>query len=512
MTNHSRVIAKNAAVVAGATLASRILGFVRDLVTAFALGAGPLADAFFVAFRLPNMLRRLFGEGSLTMAFVPIFTRTCEESGEAEAHAMARSLMIWLLLILGVVTALAMFGARWLVLLIAPGFADNPEVLAVTTDLTRICFPYILFISGVALCMGILNSTGRFLAPALAPCALNVVLITFALVGVYWGLSVPYCLAFGVLVAGAVQLALQQPSLAGAGFSWRGPWSMNHPGVRRTGLLMLPTVFGAAVYQINIVIGTMLASFLAAGSISFLYYADRLVQFPLGVFGVAVSTAALPSLSALAARGSMDEFKSTLNASLRLTLFICLPAAAGLIALAEPVVGLLFHRGAFGPEAVSATAWALVAYGAGLPAFAMVRPLVSAYYAVQDTRGPVRIGVVSLVVYVVVGVSLMGPLGHVGLALATTVSSWVNAGLLLLGLRTKFGPWATFGRPCGMYALQSVAIAVGAGATVGFGKWAVAMIPLWAVAYAGVAFATGVPEAKLVADALRRRYGRKQGR
>ncbi len=508
MTNHSRVIAKNAAVVAGATLASRILGFVRDLVTAFALGAGPLADAFFVAFRLPNLLRRLFGEGSLTMAFVPVYTRTREESGEAEAHAMARSIMAWLLLILGLVTAVAILGARPLVMLIAPGFADDPAVLDVTADLTRICFPYILFVSGMALCMGILNSSGRFLAPAAAPCALNVVLIAAALIGVYGGLSVPHCLAVGVLVAGAAQLALQQPSLRRAGFSWRGPWSWRHRGVRRTGLLMLPTVFGAAVYQINIVIGTMLASFLAAGSISYLYYADRLVQFPLGVFGVAVSTAALPSLSSLAARADMDGFKDTLNASLRLTLFISLPAAAGLMALSGPIVSLLFQRGAFDAHAVSATSWALVAYGAGLPAFALVRPLVSAYYAVQDTKTPVRVGVVCLIVYVVTGVALMRPLDHVGLALATTVSSWVNAGLLLVGLRTKFGPWATFGRATMVYAIQAAAIAVGAGATAGLGRWAVALIPVWAVAYAVVSWFSGVPEARLVREALARRMRR----
>jgi len=512
MTNHARVIAKNAAIVAGATLASRILGFLRDLVTAFALGAGPLADAFFVAFRLPNLLRRLFGEGSLTMAFVPVYTRTREESGAAEAHAMARSLMVWVLLVLGVITAVAMLGAGPLVRVIAPGFADDPALLALTADLTRICFPYILFVAGMALCMGLLNASGRFLAPALAPCALNVCLIAAALIGVWAGWSVPHCLAVGVLVAGAAQLALQQPSMAAAGFTWAGPWSMRHPGVGRTARLMLPTVFGAAVYQINIVIGTMLASLLAAGSISYLYYADRLVQFPLGVFGVAVSTAALPSLSALAARGDMDDFRATLNASIKLTLFISLPAAAGLMALAEPIVALLFQRGAFAAEAVNATAWALVAYGAGLPAFALVRPLVSAYYALQDTKAPVRIGVVSLVVYVASGVGLMQVMDHVGLALATTISSWVNAVLLLIGLRAKFGPgWATFQRQALLYAAQSAAMGLAALGTISLGRWAVALIPLWAVAYAALSLATGVPEARLVLDALRRRLRRKQG-
>ena len=388
MNDHSRAIARNAAVVGGATLISRILGFARDLIIAFALGAGPLADAFFVAFRLPNLLRRLFGEGSLTMAFVPVFTRLREEDGEPEAHAFARSTLFWLVCILGVLSLGAGVLARPIVLLVAPGFADDPELMATTAELVRICFPYILFISGVALCMGILNASGRFLAPALAPCALNVVLIAAALTGVAMGWSVPHCLAWGVLAAGLLQWLMQQSSLKASGFSWRGPWSPRHPGVGRTARLMLPTVFGAAVYQINIILGTVFASFLASGSISYLYYADRLVQFPLGVFGVAVSTAALPSLSALAAKNQMDDFTETLSAGLRLTLFISLPAAAGLIALAEPVVGLLFGRGAFGHGAISATAWALVGYGVGLPAFAVVRPLVSAYYALGDTRTP----------------------------------------------------------------------------------------------------------------------------
>ena len=508
MNDHSRAIARNAAVVGGATLVSRILGFARDLIIAFALGAGPLADAFFVAFRLPNLLRRLFGEGSLTMAFVPVFTRLREEDGEPEAHAFARSTLFWLVCILGVLSLGAGVLARPIVLLVAPGFADDPELMATTAELVRICFPYILFISGVALCMGILNASGRFLAPALAPCALNVVLIAAALTGVAMGWSVPHCLAWGVLAAGLLQWLMQQPSLKASGFSWRGPWSPRHPGVGRTARLMLPTVFGAAVYQINIILGTVFASFLASGSISYLYYADRLVQFPLGVFGVAVSTAALPSLSALAAKDQMDDFTETLSAGLRLTLFISLPAAAGLIALAEPVVGLLFGRGAFGHGAISATAWALVGYGVGLPAFAVVRPLVSAYYALGDTRTPVRAAVASLLVYVVSGLVLMQFIDHVGLALATTIASWVNATLLMLGLNRRFGPWANCTRQIALYTAMSLALAVGAYFTTPLGRWSVALIPLWAMAYAFASLALRVPEARMVADALRRRLRR----
>ncbi|BBD08815.1 murein biosynthesis integral membrane protein MurJ [Desulfovibrio ferrophilus] len=508
MNSHSKTVAKNAAVVGGATLASRILGFLRDLIIAFALGAGPMADAFFVAFRLPNLLRRLFGEGSLTMAFVPVFTRTREDSGEAEAHTFARSALVWLVLILGVITACAGLLAKPLVLVVAPGFADDPQLVAVTAELVRICFPYIIFISGVALCMGILNSSGHFLAPALAPCILNTVLIASALAGVAMGWSVPHCLAWGVVLAGLGQWLLQQPYLARLGFSWRGPWSFSNPGVKKTGKLMLPTVFGAAVYQINIILGTVLASFLAVGSISYLYYADRLVQFPLGVFGVAVSTAALPSLSLLAAKGQMDDFRQTLSASLRLTLFISLPAAAGLIGLSEPIVSLLFGRGAFSAEAVSMTAWALVGYGVGLPAFAMVRPLVSACYALQDTRTPVRAAVVSLLVYVISGVTLMQVMDHVGLALATTISSWVNAGLLLRGLNRHLGRWADFWRQVALFVALSLVMGAAAWLTIGLGRWAVALVPLWGVGYGVATWLLKVPEARMVVDVLRRRLGR----
>lgn len=506
--DHTSTIAKGAAVVSLATLASRVLGFVRDMATAWALGAGPLADAFFVAFRVPNLLRRLFGEGSLTMAFVPVFTRARRDGGDAEGFAMTRSVLVWLLAVLAVITVAAMVFAEPLTALIAPGFATNPDQLSLTAGLLRICFPYILFISVVALCMGVLNALGHFLAPALSPCLLNLALIAAALGAVWLDLSVPYMLAWGVLVGGALQLLLQVPYLRRFGFAWRGPWSWRHKGVARTGRLMLPTVFGAAVYQVNILIGTVLASLLTAGSISWLYYADRLVQFPLGVFGVAVSQAALPSLSGLAADNDMDGFQDALNASLRLTLFICLPATAGLAALAWPIVDVLFGRGAFGAADVSATAWALVAYGAGLPFFGLVRPLVSAYYALEDTRTPVIVATVCLVVYVAVGLALMRPMGHVGLALAVTVSSVVNVALLLWGLRRRFGPWARFARPSAKAAALSLAMGLGALATAGLGWKAVALIPAWGVAFALACVLLKVPEALLYWEAVRRRIRR----
>ena len=498
-------IAKHASTVAGATLLSRILGFVRDLIVAFALGAGPLADAFFVAFRLPNLLRRLFAEGSLTMAFVPVFTRICHEQGMDEASRMARSTLVWLVLVLGGLTALALIWARPLTMLIAPGFGQDQAVLDAAVDLVRICFPYILFISAVALSMGVLNSLGHFLLPALAPCFLNISLILAALIAVGAGLSVPVCLAWGVLVAGAVQWLSQLPALHTRGVFWLGKWDPWHPGVKRVAALMLPTVFGAAVYQLNVVLNTVLASFLAQGSISFLYYADRLVQFPLGVFGLAVSTAALPSLSALLAENKKTEFARTLRSTVDLVLFISLPATAGLIALNMPMVDVLFGRGAFDALAVQATAGALTGYALGLPAFCAVRSLVSALYALEDTKSPVWAAVFSLALNLALGLGLMQVMGHVGLAIAVSLASWGNVLLLARALNRHIGQWF---KPRGallrMLALSCL-LGLGCALSASWGWLSLAAIPVWAGGYMAAARLLRIPEAEIVLSGLRRR-------
>jgi putative peptidoglycan lipid II flippase len=510
MSHHVRQIAKDASIVGGATLLSRILGFFRDMILAYVLGAGISADAFYVAYRLPNMMRRLFAEGSMTMAFVPVFSRLREEVGDEKAFAMPRSAMVWLLIILGVLTTLAIVFARPLTRLITPGFADNPALFELTVELTRIVFPYIIEISAVALCMGVLNSYGHFLAPALATSELNTIIILGAGVAWLFHLDVAHTLAWSVVIGGLGQVFMQQPQMKKFGFSWRGPWSLRDKGVARMGLLMLPTAFGAAVYQFNIVIGTLLASYLPTGSISYLYYADRLVQFPLGVFGVAVGTVALPGLSKLASSGKIEEFTATLNASLRLTLFICLPAAAGLIALADPMVRVLFGRGAFGEHAIAATAGALVAYGVGLPAFACVRPLYSAYFALSDTRTPAVTAAVCLVVYVIAGLALMGSTGHVGLALATSISSWVNVAVLGVVLRRKLGgTWFRPGRTTFIGTVLSVGVGFGAYATAERPVLSLLLIAGWAVAYMGVASLLRVEEARMLTDFVRRRLGRK---
>lgn len=511
MSQHVRQIAKDASIVGGATLLSRVLGFFRDMILAYVLGAGMTADAFYVAYRLPNMMRRLFAEGSMTMAFVPVFTRLREEEGDKRAFAMPRSAMVWLLLILGVLTALAIVFARPLTRLITPGFADDPALFNLTVELTRIVFPYIIEISAVALCMGVLNSFGHFLTPALATSELNTIIIAGAGVAWLFHLDVAHTLAWSVVIGGLGQVFMQQPPLQKFGFSWRGPWTLKDKGVARMGRLMLPTAFGAAVYQLNIIIGTLLASYLPTGSISYLYYADRLVQFPLGVFGVAVGTVALPSLSKLASAGHTDEFTATLNASLRLTLFICLPAAAGLIALADPMVRILFGRGAFGAQAIAATSGALVAYGVGLPAFACVRPLYSAYFALADTRTPAITAAVCLVVYVAAGWALMGPTAHVGLALATSISSWVNVLVLGVILRKKLGgAWFAPGRTTLLSLLLSGGVGAGAYATAGHPALSLVLIAAWAVGYMVVASWCGVEEARLLTDFALRRLRRRK--
>ncbi len=492
-------LVRKASVVAGATFASRILGFFRDLIIAFTLGAGPIADAFFVAFRLPNLLRRLFAEGSLTMAFIPVFSKTRESSGDEDAFSLARSVQIWLLIIVGSITILAIIFAAPLTALIAPGFKSTPEVFDVTVSLVRICFPYILFISSVALCMGILNSMNHFFAPAFSPALMNTTLIFMALAAYFLDYSVAYFLAAGVFISGMIQWFFQYPFLRQMGFSWKGSYSLTHPGIFRIGRLMLPSVFGAAVYQINILIGTLLASFLAAGSISYLYYADRLVQFPLGVFAVAISTVALPSLSVMAGAGDMTGFKKTLNTSLSLTLFIALPSSAGLLGLSYPLIEVIFGRGEFSATAVQATSLALIGYSVGLPAFSCVRPLVSAFYALEDTRTPVKIAVVSLLVNIVLGILLMQKLEHFGLALAASISSWVNVLLLGTALRKKTGAWLSEQEKLWKMLGISCVLLLGI-KFLSVSSWlAVAMIPLWALVYYALALGARLPEASLAA-------------
>ncbi|NCC24923.1 MAG: murein biosynthesis integral membrane protein MurJ [Deltaproteobacteria bacterium] len=495
-------ISRNAFTMAWATILSRVLGFARDIILAFALGASPLADAFFVAFRVPNILRRLFAEGSLTMAFVPVFSRILERNGPQAAFSLTRSVQLWLLIILVAMTVLVLYWANPVAWALAPGFAADADLMAQTVTLLRICFPYIIFISSVALCMGTLNGLGHFLAPALSPCILNLALIAAALAALATGGNVALYLSWGVLAGGLGQWLLQQPWLQKAGFRWLGPASPLGPEVAKVGRMVLPTVFGSAIYQINIVATTILASMLAEGSISILYYADRIVQLPLGVFGVSLATAALPAISSLIAQNRGAEAEGAIRDTFAMLMFVSLPAMAGLMALAGPIVSLLFGRGAFGAEDTRLTALALQAYAIGLPAFCGVRTLVSAFYSFEDTKTPVLAGTVSVACNIVLGIGLMRIWGVMGLALATTLASWVNMTWLGWRLR-RMARWdqGLMARLAPMMVI-SAAMGLSAWATTGSGKWSVALVPIWAILYFGACLAWKIPEGRAVAKLM----------
>ncbi len=430
---------RSTATVGGYTLLSRILGFARDMVFAYVFGAGKVTDAFFVAFKIPNFLRRLFAEGAFSQAFVPVLTeyknRHPEDVGPLVGYVTGTLGAI--LILLSIVAALA---SPLLVSVFAPGFHD-PERFALTTQMLRITFPYLLFISLTALAGGILNTFGRFAVPAFTPVLLNVCLIGAALWAAPHFAEPVLALAWGVFVAGLAQLLFQFPFLARLGLL-RRPRLGRHAGVQRIMRLMLPALFGSSVAQVNLLFDTIIASFLAAGSVSWLYYSDRLVEFPLGVFGIALATVILPSLSEKHARAAPEEFRRTLDWALRWALLIGTPASLGLIMLAGPVIATLFQHGAFVAADVRMAALSLMAYAAGLMGFILVKVLAPGYYARQDTRSPVRIGVIAMFTNIVLNVGFAVPMtllgvpgAHAGLALATSLAAFVNAGLLLRGLR-----------------------------------------------------------------------------
>jgi putative peptidoglycan lipid II flippase len=435
--NENRQVTKAAGVIGLSTLLSRILGFIRDMVTAWFFGAGFLTDAFFVAFRIPNILRRLLAEGSLSIAFIPVFTEAIAKNGKDEAFQMARSAVRLLSIILTAVTVIGILAAPFIVRLMAPGFEG--EKFTLTLVLTRIMFPYVFFICLVALCMGILNVLGHFAAPALSPVFLNLSIIG-AVFLISPHLKQPvYGLAFGVLIGGVLQLFLQMPFLIHKGFFFWEKAPVYHPGLKKMFQMMGPAVFGAAVHQINILIGTLLASLLPEGSVSYLYYADRLVEFPLGIFAISTSVAALPSLARQAANKNIAGLKNTFAHAMNFTLFITFPAMVGLMILTRPIIALLFERGAFDPQSTQMTAYALLCYAMGLWAFAAVRVIVSTFYALLDTKTPVMMATLSIIANIALSIVLMGPMKHGGLALATSLSSMLNVFLLLWALRTKIG-------------------------------------------------------------------------
>ncbi len=470
------------AAISSMTLLSRILGFVRDVLIARIFGAGVSTDSFFVAFRIPNLLRRLFAEGAFAQAFVPILSeyknkRTAEETRDLVDHVATL-----LALALFIVTLIGVLAAPWIIYISAPGFNASPDKFALTVDLLRITFPYIFFISLVSLAGGILNTHGKFSVPAFTPVLLNLAFIGCAL----W--LVPYinppvlALAWAVLIGGILQLALQVPFLLKLNLLPRPRLKLNDPGVWRVLKQMGPAVFGVSIGQISLLINTIFASFLITGSVSWLYYADRLMEFPAGLLGVALGTILLPSLSKYHSENSTEEYSRLLDWGLRLTVLLTLPAALALAMLATPLVATLFYHGQFSPNDVWMTRQALVAYSVGLLGLILVKVLAPGFYARQNIKTPVKIALAVLVFTQLLNLVLIDPLRHTGLALSISLGACLNAGLLYYQLRRHK-----------IYTPQ-------AGWLIFFGKLLVALAVMGAVLY----FATGKDAAWLQASTMER--------
>ncbi len=427
-------LVRHIATIGGMTMVSRVLGFIRDMLIAAVLGAGPLADVFFVAFRLPNLFRSLFAEGAFSMAFVPLFAGRLEAEGPAAARAFAEQALAVLLWSLLAFTVLVLVAMPVVMQALAPGFIGDALRFDLAVELTRITFPYLLLVSLVSLFAGVLNSLHRFAAAAAAPILLNLCMIGSVLLLVRFTPTAAHALAWGVALAGATQFIWLAVQCARAGFTLRLPVPRLTSDVRRLLRRIVPVALGAGIYQVNLVVNTMIASLLPAGAISYLFYADRVTQLPLGVVGVAVGTALLPLLSRELRGGRPEAAMATQNRALELALLFTLPAAAALMVLAEPVVIALFERGVFSAADTAATTTALTVFAGGIPAFVLVKALSPGFYAREDTATPVKAAGLCMLVNLLLNLLLMAPMQHVGIALATVIASWLNAVLLAVVL------------------------------------------------------------------------------
>lgn len=461
---------KSSAVVSMMTLLSRVLGLVRDVVVANYFGAR--ADAFFVAFKIPNFFRRLFAEGAFSSAFVPILTEYKTQRLFIDVQMLVARVSGALGSILLLVTVLAIACADVLPWVFAPGFRTDPEKFALTADLLSITFPYLLFIALTAFAGSILNAYGRFAVPAFTPVLLNVCLIFATLVMTQWFVEPLFALAWGVFMAGAVQFVFQLPFLAQLKLLVWPQVQFKDEGVARIGKLMIPALFGVSVSQINLLLDTLLASFLESGSVSWLYYSDRLNNLPLGIFAIAIAVVILPALSSGHAKQDNRSFSRTLDWAIRMVLLLALPAALALVLLATPLMVTIFHYGAMTDYDIVNMSSALQAYGVGLLAFMMIKVLAPGYYARQDTKTPVKIGIQAMVVNMALNIILVIPFDHVGLALATSLSSYYNAimlyrGLVRSGVYQPMAGWLAFVLKllvaCGLLGVLIVGVAMLAG-------------------------------------------------
>ncbi|MFM9971994.1 MAG: murein biosynthesis integral membrane protein MurJ [Burkholderiales bacterium] len=442
-------LVKSLATVSGMTMISRILGFVRDLLIARLFGAGAATDAFFVAFRIPNLLRRLFAEGAFSQAFVPVLSHYRVTEGDQGTRLLVDRVASLLTVCLIGVSVLGVLLAPVIIYVSAPGFSANTQKFDLTVAMLRVTFPYIVFISLVSLAGGILNTWSRFAIPALTPSLLNLSFIFAALFAAPYFDPPIMVLAWAVFAGGVAQLVFQISALASIGMLPRPRFDWNDAGVKRILRLMGPAILGVSVAQISLLINTIFASFLADGSVSWLYYADRLMEFPTGLLGVALGTVLLPSLSKSFASGNLEEYSRLLDWGLRLTLMLALPAAVALAVLAVPLVSTLFHYGAFSAHDVQMTCQALTAYAIGLLGLILVKVLAPSFYARQDVVTPMRIAIIALATTQILNWVFIDTLAHAGLALAISVGACLNAALLYRRLRMEkiFHPqpgWPSF--------------------------------------------------------------------
>ena len=435
-------VARSATGIGLATLGSRILGFLRDVLIANYFGTGIFADAFFAAFRIPNLMRRLFGEGALSASFIPVFTGELSRRGKDEAWDLAISVFNILAIVLSGIVLFGMFFSPLITRMIVPGFAGSPEKLELTSRLLRIMFPYLFFIGLAALMMGILNSLRHFAAPAIAPIILNLSMITFFLFFVRKVDEPVIGLAIAVIIGGVGQLGIQVVTAIKKGMPLGRKFVLYHPLVKRIALLMMPATFGVAIYQINIFVDGICASYesiVGDGAIAALWYANRLVQFPLAIFGLAVATAIFPQMARSVLKKDLPALGENVSFGLRTVFFLTIPSAVGLMILRKPIISLLFERNAFNEYSTQITSIALLYYCIGLFAYAGVHILSRSFYSLQDMKTPVKLASFAMVTNIVLNLSLMWPLKVGGLALATSLSSILNLCLLSHFLRKRIG-------------------------------------------------------------------------
>jgi len=437
-------LGRSGSIVAVWTLISRILGFVRDQVLAIVFGAGATTDVFLVAFKIPNFLRRLFAEGAFAQAFVPVFTEYREKGDEAALRNLAAHVVGTLAVVLLVITTLGVMLAPFIVMLFAPGYIGNEAQFDLATHMLRITFPYLMAVSLVAYAGSILNTFGQFAIPSFTPVLLNICMITAAVFVSPMFDEPIVALAWGVFVAGIVQLALQLPFLQRIGLLPKPKWGWKHSGVRRILKLMAPAVVGSSVAQINLLLDTVIATFLVSGSLSWLYYSDRLMEFPLGLIGVTLGTIILPRLSRQVANQADAGYRDTISWALRVSILVGLPATVGLVMLAGPMISTLFEYGAFTPADTMLSSYSLVAYSIGIPAFILIKIFAPAFFARQDTKTPVRIGIYALISNMVYNLMLVIPMvyfdfiaPHTGLAIATTLSAIQQSYMLYQELKKR---------------------------------------------------------------------------